>query len=190
VQVAGKVASFSATDIFGAKIAVGRFGTLTANSVQLSSIVAEGGATPTAKADVAFQSIAIAHDVTSTAIFAGYDLDFQPVNGHAQIGKVTVGGNWTASSLVAGVRDLEHDGFGDSDDLRIQTDHGSALVSKIASITIKGTVNGTANAGDHFGFEAQQIGALTIGGQRFAVTAAGTELTPTTTMDVTARAIG
>jgi hypothetical protein len=190
VQVNGTVSSFSATDIFQANIAAERFGTFAAGNVQQSVIAAEGGATAAAKTDLAFKSITVTHNVTTGYFLAGYDLNFQPVNGHAQIGAVTVGGNWTSSSLVAGVRDLEHDGFGDSDDLRIQTNDGSALVSKIASITIKGTVSGTAGSGDHYGFIAQQIGALTIGGQRFAVTATGTELTANSTMDVTARAIG
>lgn len=190
IQVAGTINSFSATDIFQSKIAAGRIGAFTTGNVLQSLIAAEGGATPKATTDLAFKSINVAHDVTSAYFLAGYDLDFQPVNGHAQIGAVKVGGNWTASSLAAGVRDLAHDGFGNSDDLRIQTDDGSKLVSRIASITIKGAVTGTAAQGDHFGFIAQQVGALTVGGHRIAVTAAGTDLTANTTMDVTALAIG
>jgi hypothetical protein len=47
-----------------------------------------------------------------------------------------------------------------------------AIVAKIASITIGGTVTGTASSGDHFGFVAQQIGAFTAGGFTAPLTSA------------------
>jgi hypothetical protein len=40
---------------------------------------------------------------------------------------------------------------------------GGGVLSKIASITIKGAASGSAIAGDHFGFVAQQIGKFRPG---------------------------
>lgn len=87
-------------------------------------------------------------------------------NADAQIGAITVGGSWIASSAAAGVSAT--DGFyGDANDIkpsgaavRDQANH----FSKIASITIAGQVLGTSTAGDNFGFVAQQIGSVHVGG--------------------------
>ncbi|HJZ90439.1 MAG TPA: hypothetical protein VKE40_06170, partial [Gemmataceae bacterium] len=90
-------------------------------------------------------------------------------NADAQIGAVTVGGDWVASTIVAGVMD-GNNGFGNSRDTKIvgsgATDRPE-IVSKIASISIGGLALGTpnsVNAADSFGIEAQQIGALKVGG--------------------------
>jgi hypothetical protein len=152
-------------------------------------ITAEGGATAKAKTDLALGKFTVAHDVVNSEILAGYDFDSAPANGQAQIGAVTVGGNWTASDLVAGARDANQDGFGNADDVTIQTGDGSALMSKIASIVIKGTVSGTDDSGDHYGLEAQQIGAVTIHGQRITLNNGVAEVAAATTQDVTVRVV-
>jgi hypothetical protein len=141
-------------------------------------ISARGQATPTATADVAIKSINIAGRVEFADILAGYDLSGIPagVNADAQIGPVVVGGDWIASSLVAGVQDdatPDHDSFfGDADDQKITggTDQ-PGIVSKIASILIKGTALGTIGTGNHFGFVAEQIGSFKIGTTKFPLTA-------------------
>ena len=94
------------------------------------------------------------------------------VNADAQIGAVVVG-DWIASSIVAGVQD-DNDAprdafFGDGDDRAI-TGGSTAIISKIASITIKGTARGTLGGVDHFGFVAQQIGSFRIGAETFPLT--------------------
>ena len=98
------------------------------------------------------------------------------------IGAVKIGGNWTASSLVAGVQDTGGDGFGVNDALQTTSDDPN-LIARIASIAIKGVVVGTSGAGDHFGFVAQQIGSFKSLGFKAHLTA-GTdpaiELSPTT----------
>jgi hypothetical protein len=99
-------------------------------------------------------------------VLAGYTSDNNPVNGGASIGAVKVGVDWVASSIVAGAKNSGFPAsvspFGNGNDAKIV---GSALVSKIASITIGGYLSGTPNtAGDHFGFVAQQIGSFKLGG--------------------------
>lgn len=125
-------------------------------------------------------------------------------NPNASIGAVTVGGDWIASSLVAGVKNLGQDNmsggnganadnvnFGDTHDVSSTGSPVDGIIARIASISIKGTVAGTAAAGDHFGFVSQQIGAVKIGGTvlaRTSATDAPFELSPTTG-DVTVREI-
>jgi hypothetical protein len=100
--------------------------------------------------------------VENAVIRGGYLTD----NGHAQIGAITVNGNWTASSIVAGVKTSANSNhpllFGNADD-SILPAGASSVFSRIASIVIKGEVHGTAAGGDHFGFVAKQIGSVKIG---------------------------
>ena len=93
----------------------------------------------------------------------------------AEIGAITVNGDWTASSLAAGVADrgaagltaARPDGFGRNDAM---IDRGSrALSSKIASIIIAGTATGSAGGG-FFGITARKIGPAIIGGQSLPLT--------------------
>ncbi len=131
------------------------------------SLISAGGAAVAGRTDVAIGSIKIGGksattgNVTDSQILGGYDLD-GVVNPHAQIGSVSVTHNWTASDLVAGVTDVDADGFGDLDDALIFTPGDtSTVIARIASITIGGTVSGTPDAvstTDQFGFIARQIG--------------------------------
>lgn len=58
----------------------------------------------------------------------------------------------------------------------------TAIVSRIASIVIGGTVNGTGAAGDPFGFVAEQVVSVKIGGVAVALTAgARNNLVPVST---------
>src|SRR5439155_13446434 len=83
------------------------------------------------------------------------------VNPNAQIGSVTVRGDWIASSIVAGVND-GGDGFGNANDVKVGgTD--TAVVSKIGSIVIGGQALGTVGGTDHYGFVAQEIGSFKVG---------------------------
>lgn len=91
---------------------------------------------------------------------------FRPVppNGDASIGAVVVKGDWFASSISAGVRDMSANGFGGADDVIMPENNAAGIASRIASIVIGGTIGGSATAGDTFGFVAQQIGSVKIGG--------------------------
>ncbi|MEO8351612.1 MAG: hypothetical protein ABI680_07770, partial [Chthoniobacteraceae bacterium] len=112
----------------------------------------------------ALQKVQIGEDVINAQILAGFRRDGTPINADAGIGEIMVDGDWIASSAVAGVEDTTGDGYGINDAL---IGGGNAdIVSKIASITIAGAVEGRAAAGDHFGITAQQIGKLTVGRDR------------------------
>ena len=102
-------------------------------------------------------------------ILAGYNRGLQPRNPDASIGKVSVNGNWTASSVVAGVSDPSDNGFG-RDDALITGDGTPALVSRIASVIIKGTAMGSGTPTDHSAITAQKISSLRISGIKVPLT--------------------
>jgi hypothetical protein len=93
---------------------------------------------------------------------------YEAKNPDAGSGKIVIQGNWSATSLVAGVLDATDDGFGRNDQ-PIGGDTTPRTIAKIASIVIKGAVTGSALEGDHFGIVAQQIGKLRIGGENIAL---------------------
>jgi hypothetical protein len=78
------------------------------------------------------------------------------------MGAVTVGRDWIASDLVAGVQPGEDGQFGTPDDAPISAEN--SVIARIASIVIKGAAAGSDNIGDHFGFVAEEIGATTVRG--------------------------
>jgi hypothetical protein len=83
-------------------------------------------------------------------------------NPDAQIGSVTIGGNWTASELGAGTYNRTGDRY---NKLTIAgVPDSSRRLAKIGSIAIGGSVRGTSAAGDNFGFIAEEIGRVRIGG--------------------------
>ncbi|HJZ89638.1 MAG TPA: hypothetical protein VKE40_02125 [Gemmataceae bacterium] len=110
------------------------------------------------------QSLTVYGRVEHARILAGYD-PFGPTNADARIGAVVVGGDWIASDLVAAVDAGADKKFGTIDDVLV-TDpiNNPKVISTIASVTIKGQVLGTPGVGDNFGFCAQRIGSLSIGG--------------------------
>lgn len=117
-----------------------------------------GTAQPTVKTAVALKSLTIGQSVDRANIRAGYDATGQPLNPNVQIGKVSVGGEWIASSLLAGVvatdQGLESIGG------------GNGIASRIASITVRGYIAGTPASffpNDFFAFAARQIGAFKVG---------------------------
>jgi len=109
--------------------------------------------------------------VSFTNILAGYDPSGTPVNSSAQIGAVTVNGNWTASNLVAGASAGFDTQFGTADDLVIfQTDYVNAI-SQIGAIVIAGAVSGdSATFGAHYGFVAQLVTSLKVGAKVIPLT--------------------
>lgn len=148
-------------------------------------ISAGGQAFPTAIKDVAIGQISVGGRVERTRILAGYNGNLTPVDGNAQIGTVTVGGDWVASDLVAGVKDGGAAGFGDAGDTVIG---GGPSIARIASVTIKGVVVGTPAAGDQFGFESHAIGSLKINGVSIPI-ASPVSLSPITGDDVSVRLV-
>jgi hypothetical protein len=143
-------------------------GNTKADGTTLVTISARGQATltPGATSDLAIGSLQVGGRVEFTNILAGFDQDdvlTAGSNGNASIGSVKVGGNWIASNLSAGVQDGGTAGFGTLNDSVINNPPGAptdAIIARIASITIKGLVVGTAAADTQFGFTAQQIGSF------------------------------
>jgi hypothetical protein len=112
-------------------------------------------------------SIEVGGNVTSTQILAGFGLNNLPSLGNAQIGNVTVGRDWVASSISAGITAGGDGKFGTADDYRSDPNFSS----KIASITVKGAVYGTRGGVDNYGFVAHEIGAMKIGAAKVALAA-------------------
>jgi hypothetical protein len=145
-------------------------GDLAASATSTATISARGTLAPASNAKaIAIGILSVGGSVDHAEILAGYDRSRAAVNGDAAIGLVRVGGNWTASDLAAGVSPGTDRMFGTDDDLLILG--GNQIIAKIASITIKGTVNGTDDGTDRFGFVAQQIGAFSSSGLKLALTA-------------------
>jgi hypothetical protein len=71
---------------------------------------------------------------------------------------------------VAGVEPGIGGKFGTLDDVSINFgQQNPAITASIASVTIKGQVRGTPGVGDNFGFCAQRIGSVSVGGSPVAL---------------------
>jgi hypothetical protein len=176
VNVGAKLGSLNIDGaVTGAAIQVGRdLGKLTIGAAMDDTLVsAQGQVKPTSKTDMAIGAVTVKGSVTDSRFMAGYDRFGNAMNGGAQVGVVNITGNWTASNVVAGVDDVDGDGFGDADDVAIAVVDGP--ISKIASIIITGNVTGTGGDGDHFGFTARQVMSVKIAGVAQALTSTGTE---------------
>ncbi|HET6410364.1 MAG TPA: hypothetical protein VFG14_20910, partial [Chthoniobacteraceae bacterium] len=145
----------------------------------------------------AFNQVKIGGRVAFANILGGYNTDLEAVNAHAQIGKVMVKGDWIGSNLVAGAvsGSTEPEDFGTNSDAAISNSVPGSLLSRIASVQIKGTVMGTAgDTGDNFGFVAQEIGKFKYGKNKLKLVAgAGNDavkMSQTTGEDVAIHEIG
>jgi hypothetical protein len=108
--------------------------------------------------------VKVGGDFDHALILGGYAADNVPANGHAQIGAISIGGDWIASSITAGL--LPNSGkfiFGNGDDAFINAGPAN-VIAYIASITIKGRAMGSFETGDRFGIVAEHIGSVKIGG--------------------------
>jgi hypothetical protein len=152
-------------------------------------------------AALAIESITIGGSVVNAQIRAGYDVLGAAVNPDVAIGAVRVRRDWIASDLVAGVQAdatpaVAPNFFGNADDVLITDAVPDDIVSRIASVTIKGSIGGTSFTGDHFGFVAQRISAFKFGAVTLGLQGgAGNDLPPddflvSATGDVRVREIG
>jgi hypothetical protein len=107
-------------------------------------------------------------DVRNSQILAGYDGAGLPVNGDASIGKINIKGDFDSSSIAAGVTAGGNGFFGDGDDALIAG--GNSVVARIASVTIKGAIIGSAAAADSFGIVAEQVVKVKVGNSSVALT--------------------
>jgi hypothetical protein len=159
--------------------------------VENSTISAFGAVNPKIKTgDVAIGSLTVNGNVSGSQILAGYGTNGSASNADASIKSVRVTGNWVASDLVAGVVSTDGE-FGNEDDARISTGIDRVgYIAKIAQIQILGSVSGSAGAGDHFGFVAEQIDSFRVGLTDLAFTLqTGEVINLAGTDDVTAREV-
>jgi hypothetical protein len=160
-------------DFTGATSTTGIYAAGTIGSVNIGGSLA--GAAPGSGvvfilSDTAISKLTVKGRVENADILAGsgyYNAIIGgPGNADAQIGSVSVGLDWIASNLAAGVDSSDANFFGfDGAQSVAGNNLNAALASRIASISIKGNVIGTPDIGvDGFGFFAQQIGSLKIRG--------------------------
>ncbi len=149
-------------------------GNVTPNGVPRVLITVVGQAPPSATLDLAIGKLSIGGRVEHAQILAGFDSSVSstpaPTNSNASIGAITVGSDWRASSVSAGIQDTSANGFGNADDAVIAQPPADAILSRIASVTIKGLILGTPAMGDHYGFTAQQIGSFSVKGTKLSLT--------------------
>src|SRR5262249_5862855 len=152
-----------------------------------SIIIAAAGSNANDGDDMgSIQSLTVLGRVENARILAGHSSN-SPKNADARIGAVLVYGDWIASDLVAGVATGADSKFGTADDVLV-TDpvNNPKVVSTIASVTIKGQVVGTPGAGDSFGFCAERVGSVSVGGSAITLKPASKDfLSLGPTFDVT-----
>jgi hypothetical protein len=145
-------------------------GSVIGNPTNPALISARGIATPTATSDVAIGRLTVFGRVEFANVLAGVSPGSAgdiPADADAQIGMVAVGGDWIASSLVAGAVAGVDGYFGDGDDAKLAgagVKDDPLLFTSIARLAIGGQVVGTIADGDHFGVVAEAIGAVSVGG--------------------------
>jgi hypothetical protein len=162
-SILGGVSAFNGIFSDGALGKVRVAGGISGNETFPAIISAKGTILPDKAGEaVAIKVLSVGGSMRFANVLAGYSTAGIGVNADVQIGAVSVGGNWIASNLAAGVLANGEGGFGTSDDSLIPGGTGD-MISKIASIAIKGAASGTPSAGDHFGFVAEEIGKFCIG---------------------------
>jgi hypothetical protein len=161
-------------------------GNLVGNAT-LDAIISARGVS-SANGSVAIAGVTVLGTVDHARIYTGYDVDQVPVYGGAGVGKIVVGQDWIASSVLAGVT-VGGDGSAGTNDDEMIAGVGAGK-SKIAGVVIGGKVFGTAGAGDNFGFVASSIGSFSAAGVGARLTAGKDTLTVGGTTDVVLREIG
>jgi len=121
-----------------------------------------------------FTSLTVKGSVTDALIAGGLRNDLIGNNEDATLGPISVLRDFTSSSIAASVNVGGDNDFATADDTKVGTT--TPLLSRIASITIKGQVSGTADANDGYGFVAQSIGPVKIGGVSYVAAAVSTPL--------------
>jgi hypothetical protein len=164
-------------------------GNIVGNETNSAIIIARGQANPGATTDVALKSLTVGGRVERAQILAGYTVDLttppETANGNAQIGTVKVGGHWIASRLAAGTN-RGADLIAGTDDDTFSGLGSASIMSKIASIVIRGPVFGThadLSTTDSFRFMAQKIGSFKVSGIAFPTTAGADNLLIGSTAD-------
>jgi hypothetical protein len=137
-------------------------------------VIAAGGI----EANLALANIVVAGKVTQTQFLAGYAREAQAdgsirivgVNADAQVGNIIIGGDAEGIDVVAGSSAGADARYGTSDDTILSGTGVTNLpndFSRIASLVVGGAVRNTSIP---HGVVAQQVAAITIGGQPIPLT--------------------
>lgn len=169
VQVGGSIRSGTGTNS-GVVYADHGLGSLTVGggligtAAQPVRIWAYQLASPPPTANLVIRSINIKGRVEFADIRAGH-ADGYSLNADAQIGTVTVGGDWIASSLTAGALTGNDGLYGTADDTVAGAGtNDPGRFSRIDSVSIGGQMLGTDAGIDTFGIVAQEVKKLRVGG--------------------------
>lgn len=158
--------------IGGITVDGGIFGADSGHRVIISAWGLPAGATG---ANLAIKNVTVKGSVQFASIEAGL---LAAGNADASIGGITVGGDWIASSVLAGVGFGLDNRFGTADDEKFPAAvvDVAGVKSSIGSFVVKGQAFGTDNdTGDMFGVVAEQIGKANVGGRSFAFTKGANE---------------
>ncbi len=148
------------TDVEGVTFVAGKLGSVKiGGDVHDATIAVNGGSPATQAQAVALKNLTIGGDLDHSKILAGFGIGSEP---DVAVGKVTVKGDWLASSITAGVSGGSDGLYGTNDD-HLFSGGSADITSRIASVIIKGVALGSADPGDHFGITAEKIGSVTIG---------------------------
>lgn len=137
-----------------------------ASALQPVLITGLGAATSTGPR--AIDSLSVGGSMIGAMVLGGW-LGTVPQNGAARIGAVTVRGDMTASSVVAGIAPEVFPRFGRGFDIPI----GGRRGSQIESFAVDGRVRGSVNSAVSFAVIADSIGSVRIGGQGYTATRMG-----------------
>jgi hypothetical protein len=159
------------------KVNVG--GSLIGSSLtKLVSITALGKLNPVSVADAtAIASVSVKGGSTFARIVAGVSTSLVASNGDAGIGSVSIGGGFIGTSIAAGIADTSvtgdlnsvTNGYGRND---TALGGGNAnILSRIGSVTIKGSPLSTASVVDRFAITAQLIAKVSVQGKALPLTA-------------------
>lgn len=113
---------------------------------------------------IALGSVFVGGSVQYARILAGYDINMNNADADASIGLVRVLGDWRASDVVAGIDSVDGQ-FGNNDDVLMLANDDATLTSRIASIIIGGQIVNSTAVADFFGFVAQNLGKVSVGGR-------------------------
>lgn len=121
-----------------------------------------GKVSPTSSRDAsALGSFNVRGDFDHSNLLGGSGL-FGGQNPDVVLGKITVGGDLMASSIVAGVSPGA-DGLRGTADDAVFAGGAADITSRIASVVVKGQAFGTLEPGGHFAISAQEIGKVQVG---------------------------
>lgn len=135
-----------------------------------AAIAIEGNITPATSLEAtALKKLQIGGSIADSFIGVGFNAAGVASNPDVQVGAISVLAGWRATSLAVGVADSTNNGFGRNDSLIVGGN--AAIIARVASVVIRGPVEGSAVDGDFFGITAQQIGRMLAGSIRPALKA-------------------